>query len=87
VLPGLYWDYQQLRGIDAVCLMGETSGYLVDPMSAANVLAVLSKLIDVPIESTKLNDRASEMEKVIEGLVEGNKLKEEELSYIGYHAR
>jgi len=38
----------------------------------------------VPVDPTKLNDRASEMEKVIEGLVEGNKMqKDEELSYIG----
>ncbi len=81
---GLMLGLSAQRGIDAVCLMGETSGYLVDPMSAANVLGVLSKLIDVPVDSTKLNDRASEMEKVIEGLVEGEKLqKDEELSYIG----
>ncbi|MGA2122342.1 MAG: proteasome assembly chaperone family protein [Methanoregula sp.] len=70
-------------GIDAVCLMGETSGYLVDPMSAANVLAVLSKLIDVPVDQTKLNDRAAEMEKAIESMVEGEKHGDEELSYIG----
>lgn len=80
---GLILGLSSGRGIDAVCLMGETSGYLVDPMSAANVLAVLSKLIDVPVDPTKLNDRASEMEKVIEGLVEGEKMKDEELSYIG----
>jgi len=80
---GLMLGLSALRGIDAVCLMGETSGYIVDPMSAANVLTALSKLIDVPVDPTKLNDRASEMEKVIEGLVEGNKIKEEELSYIG----
>jgi hypothetical protein len=81
---GLMLGLSTQRGIDAVCLMGETSGYLVDPMSAANVLGVLSKLIDVPVDPTKLNDRASEMEKVIEGLVEGEKLqKDEELSYIG----
>jgi uncharacterized protein len=81
---GLMLGLSAHRGIDAACLMGETSGYLVDPMSAANVLAILSKLIDVPVDPTKLNDRASEMEKVIEGLVEGNKTeKNEELSYIG----
>ena len=79
---GLMLGLSAQRGIDAACLMGETSGYLVDPMSAANVLFVLSKLIDVPVDPTKLNDRASEMEKVIEGLVEGEK-KDEELSYIG----
>ena len=79
---GLMLGLSAQRGIDAACLMGETSGYLVDPMSAANVLGVLSKLIDVPVDPTKLNDRASDMEKAIEGLVEGEK-KDEELSYIG----
>jgi uncharacterized protein (TIGR00162 family) len=81
---GLMLGLSALRGIDAVCLMGETSGYLVDPMSAANVLATLSKLIDVPVDLTRLNDRASEMEKAIEGLVESDRMqKDEELSYIG----
>ena len=81
---GLMLGLAAQRGIDAVCLMGETSGYLVDPMSAANVLTILSKLIDVPVDPTKLNDRASEMEKFIEKFVEGNRLqKDEELSYIG----
>ena len=34
---GLMLGLSAQRGIDAVCLMGETSGNLVDPMSAANV--------------------------------------------------
>ena len=80
---GLMLGLSAQRGIDAVCLMGETSGYLVDPMSAANVLAMLSKLTGVAVDSTKLNDRAAEMEKAIENLVEGDKGKDEELSYIG----
>jgi uncharacterized protein (TIGR00162 family) len=71
------------RGIDAVCLMGETSGYIVDPMAAASVLAVLSKLAGVPVDPTRLNDRAAEMEKVIESMVENGKPKDEELNYIG----
>ena len=53
-------------------------------MSAANVLITLSKLIDVPVDPTKLHDRASEMEKFIDRLVEGNRQqKDEELNYIG----
>ncbi len=80
---GLMLGLSAFRGIDAVCLMGETSGYLVDPMAAANVLAILSRLIGVPVDPTKLNDRATEMERVIEGLVEDGKMKDEELSYIG----
>ena len=72
------------HGIDAVCLMGETSGYVVDPMSAASVLGVLSKLIAVQVDPTQLNYRAAEMEKVVQGLIEGEKNQhDEELSYIG----
>lgn len=72
------------RGIDGVCLMGETSGYIVDPRSAASVLAVLSNLLGITIDATQLNDRAVEMEKAIEGLIENERLqKDEELNYIG----
>jgi uncharacterized protein (TIGR00162 family) len=80
---GLMLGFAAPRGIDAVCLMGETSGYIVDPMAAASVLAILSNLIGVPVDLTKLNDRAAEMEKVIENLVESEQAKNEELSYIG----
>jgi hypothetical protein len=80
---GLMLGLSARLGIDAVCLMGETSGYIVDPMAAAGVLAVLSKLTGVPVDPTRLNDRAAEMEKVIESMVEGEKGKDEELSYIG----
>jgi uncharacterized protein len=80
---GLMLGLSALRGIDAVCLMGETSGYIVDPMAAASVLAVLSKLTGVPVDPTRLNDRAAEMEKVIESMVEDGKGKDEELNYIG----
>jgi len=81
---GLLLGMGGMRGIDAVCLMGETSGYIVDPMSAASVLSVLSKLISVPVDPTQLNDRAAEMEKVVQGFLENEKLQhDEELSYIG----
>jgi uncharacterized protein (TIGR00162 family) len=80
---GLMLALSAPRGIDAVCLMGETSGYIVDPMAASGVLAILSNLIGVPVDLTGLNDRAAEMEKAIESLVEGEQAKDEELSYIG----
>ena len=51
---GLLLGMGGMRGIDAVCLMGETSGYVVDPMSAASVLIGLSKLIAVPVDPTAL---------------------------------
>ena len=80
---GLMLGLAAFRRIDAVCLMGETSGYLVDPMAASSVLAILSRLIGVEVDPTNLNDRAAEMEKVIESMVEDGKKKDDELSYIG----
>jgi uncharacterized protein (TIGR00162 family) len=80
---GLMLGFSAGRGIDGVCLMGETSGYIVDPMAAAGVLAVLSKLTGIAIDATRLNDRAAEMEKAIESMVEGEKPRDDELSYIG----
>ncbi|MCX6686572.1 MAG: proteasome assembly chaperone family protein [Methanoregula sp.] len=81
---GLLLGLGALREIDGICLMGETSGYLVDPRSAASVLAVISSLLNVPVDPTQLNARAAEMERMIEGLIEGEKLQsDEELNYIG----
>lgn len=70
-------------GIEGICLMGETSGYLVDPKSATNVLSVLTKLLSIEIDDAKLTERAGEMEVAIQRLLEQEKKSEEELSYIG----
>lgn len=81
---GLMLGLGAKRGIDAICLMGETSGYIVDPRSAAAVLSVLSTLLGISVDVTQLNDRAVEMEKAIEGLIENERMqKDEELNYIG----
>jgi proteasome assembly chaperone (PAC2) family protein len=64
--------------------MGETSGYLVDPKSAASVLAVLCPLIGIAVDPTRLKERAAEIEQVIAAMVESEEKKgEEELRYIG----
>jgi hypothetical protein len=62
---GLILGLGELRGIEAVCLMGETSGYLVDPKSAQAVLTVLSKALNLTIDMAELEARAQEIEKII----------------------
>jgi uncharacterized protein (TIGR00162 family) len=72
------------RGIEGICLMGETSGYLVDPKSAHALLSVLCRLLAMEIDPRSLHDRAVEMEQVIEKLKEVERDKHnEELNYIG----
>jgi uncharacterized protein (TIGR00162 family) len=81
---GLLLGLGVLRDLEGICLMGETSGYLVDPISAHSLLKVLTKLIGVDVDVTMLQERAQEMEQVIERLREIEESKnEEELNYIG----
>jgi hypothetical protein len=74
------------RGFDAVCLMGETSGYLVDPKAAKAVLAVLEGLLGFDVDEEALDDRADEMEEVVsrlQDMEEGPSPGDEDLRYIG----
>jgi uncharacterized protein (TIGR00162 family) len=81
---GLLLGMGGLRGIDGICLMGETSGYLVDPRSAQCLLEVLCRTLNLEVDATKLADRAHEMERLVERLKEIDQAKtDEELTYIG----
>ncbi|MCF2165632.1 MULTISPECIES: proteasome assembly chaperone family protein [Halobacterium] len=74
------------RGFDAACLMGETSGYLVDPKAAKAVLAVLGARLDFEMDEEALDDRAEEMEEVVSRLQDMEETPspgDEDLRYIG----
>ena len=81
---GLLLGLSLMRGMDAVCLMGETSGYLVDPRAASGILAVLSNLIGIEVDKSQLETRAAEMEQFIAKLTESERAGDEDaLRYIG----
>ncbi len=87
---GLLLGLGSLVGIDAVCLMGETSGYLVDPKSAQAVMSVLSAALNLEINMQALEERAKEMEKIAARLREMEQMglvpeaaSEDDLRYIG----
>jgi len=81
---GLLLGMGHRKGLEGICLMGETSGYLVDPRSSNSVLTVLSKLTGVEVDATKLQERADEMEHFVEKMKASEKASsEEELNYIG----
>jgi uncharacterized protein (TIGR00162 family) len=85
---GLLLGLGGLIGIDGICLMGETSGYLVDPKSAQAVLRVLCKALKTDINMQALEDRAKDMEKIVARLREMEQTgmhevaSEEDLRYI-----
>jgi len=86
-VSGLLLGLGERRDIPAACLMGETSGYLVDPKSAQAVLEVLQEIVGFEIDFGSLEDRAEEMEEVVRRIQEMEQgtptPSEEDLRYIG----
>ncbi len=86
-ISGLLLGLGERRGIDAACLMGETSGYLVDPKSAQAVLEVLQATLGFEVDFGSLEDRADEMEAVVRKIQEMEQGTpspgDEDLRYIG----
>ena len=87
---GLLLGLGERRGLPAACLMGETSGYLVDPRSAQAVLEVLQSILGFDVDFGSLEDRAEELEEVIREFQEqqgGGGMEatptDEDLRYIG----
>jgi uncharacterized protein (TIGR00162 family) len=84
---GLLLGLGKVMGFEAVCLMGETSGYFVDPKGAEAVLKVLSNILDVEVDYSALRTKAQEIDmlasklKEIEAPIE--QPKRENLGYIG----
>ena len=69
-VSGLLLGLGERRGFEGSCLMGETSGYLVDPKSAKAVLEVLQEALGFTVDFETLEDRAEEMEEVVRQIQE-----------------
>ncbi|QFU82897.1 proteasome assembly chaperone family protein [Natronorubrum aibiense] len=88
-VSGLLLGLGERRGFDAVCLMGETSGYLVDPKSARAVLEVLEDMLGFELDYESLDERADEMEDVMGKIQEMEQQQQmdvptdDDLRYIG----
>ncbi|WP_265110437.1 proteasome assembly chaperone family protein [Halosolutus halophilus] len=88
-VSGLLLGLGERRGFDGVCLMGETSGYLVDPKSARAVLEVLEAVLGFELDYETLDERADEMEEVVGKIQEMEQQQamdvptDDDLRYIG----
>ena len=83
---GLLLGLGKLQGIHGGCLMGETSGYMVDPKSASVVLKSLQKLLGVKIDLSELEDRAKQVDSITNQLKEidtNEKQESPDVNYIG----
>ncbi|HIH69047.1 proteasome assembly chaperone family protein [Methermicoccus shengliensis] len=90
-ISGLMLGLAMERHIPAACLMGVTSGYMVDPKSARAVLRVLTKLLGIEMSMGELDARAKEMEMIVAKVREMEQAqippeltpRNDELRYIG----
>ena len=62
---GLLLGLGKLRKIKGACLMGETPGYFIDAEAAEALLNKLATLLDIEINTDKLDERAEETRKMI----------------------
>jgi hypothetical protein len=69
-MNGLLLGMAKIRGMDGICFLGETSGYIIDAKAAQQVLEVLSKRLGLSLDMARLEERAKEVEGIIRTLEE-----------------
>src|ERR671939_1890039 len=65
-MNGLIIGIAKLRGLEGTCLLGETSGYVVDAKASMAVLESLLSIIGATVDMTKLEKRAKDTEMLIQ---------------------
>ncbi|MDO5844061.1 MAG: proteasome assembly chaperone family protein [Methanocorpusculum sp.] len=81
---GLLITFGRLAKMSGAAFLGETSGYLVDPVASKAVLDVLEKLTGISVDKTSLNELAEQMLTEVSAIASSIQNKNaEDLSYIG----
>jgi uncharacterized protein (TIGR00162 family) len=65
-MNGLIVGIAKLRGIKGICLLGETSGYVVDAKSSKVVLESLLSITGIRVDMTDIEKKAKDTEMLIE---------------------
>ncbi len=90
---GLLLGLAKFRKIDAICLLGETRGYLPDPNTAKSVIEILQEILDVKVDlkgldkeierSKDILDRMRDIEKRrVKYMEKMRRVEEERITYI-----
>jgi uncharacterized protein len=65
-MNGLIIGIAKLHGIRGTCLLGETSGYVVDAKASKSILETLLQIVGINIDMKNLEKRAKETEMLIQ---------------------
>ncbi|MDA4112371.1 MAG: PAC2 family protein, partial [Thaumarchaeota archaeon] len=69
-MNGILLGMAKLKGIPGFTLLGETSGLVFDPKASGVILLSLSKLLGIPLDMKKLEQRAREAQEVMSAIEE-----------------
>lgn len=67
---GLLLGMAKFEKIDALCLLGETRGYLPDPKAAKSILTILQRMLKIEVDLTELDKEIQKFEKIAERMKE-----------------
>lgn len=62
---GLLLGLAKFKKIDALCLLGETRGYLADPVAAKSVLEVLQKMLRLEVDLKELDAQIEKSKEIV----------------------
>ena len=62
---GLILGLARFKKIDAMCLLGETRGYLPDPLAAKSVLEIIKATFNLDLDLTGLNEEIARAETMV----------------------
>ena len=65
---GLILGLARFKKIEALCLLGETRGYLPDPKAAKSVLEILKMLLNLDVDLTGLDEEIAKAENIVSRL-------------------
>jgi proteasome assembly chaperone (PAC2) family protein len=67
-MNGIIIGLGKLRGIDGLCLLGETSGYVIDAIAAKKILETITRILSIHINMDEITKRAKDTEILIKNL-------------------
>jgi len=69
-IAGLLLGLSRLRNMDALCLLGETPGYLPDVKAAKSVLSVIAKMLQIEVNLKGLDKEIDKSELIVKRMRE-----------------
>jgi len=75
-ISGLLLGLARFRNVDALCLLGETPGYIPDPMAAKKILNVITSLLKIEVDLEGLEKEIDKSDQIMERMREIEKQRQ-----------